>query len=407
MLRYLELPLAAFLALLSFQRPSAAQCQFSDHLDGGPCCGLTQAQIPFFQKFQQDALDICWRDCGIDQVSLVRGKWFNVPILPGMQPPCGEQLMRLDIVQPPNILLWRGRMRLTYSRTFLVVDSSGISHQVWRFLVNGDLKNFPPAGLPPCPVPPCASTFGNRTHFTGYVDFAQDCSIPNGTFQYAWMLTHACDAIDHHAGFPRAGTFHPDRSYSFVAPAAGFVAGPIQPIEGTPSSPFEAVRHRLLTPAPVTLACTYEEPTVHTLTPQNQLCPCGLPGNNQFLIGDLNVQGPCGTAIRNPPGGPLLPGYVSMGLGSWTNPNVYPGVQALRWNVGAYDVTDICLGLQRHEVFFGVTTLGGFPAFQLLSGTPGSPLPPVAIDQASSQLMNGNTVMNVNYTSFHIMNLNH
>lgn len=407
MLRQLETLFVGLLALLALALRPAAQCNLSDNLDGGPCCGLTQAQLPVFSNFAQDALDICWRDCGIDQQLLVRGKWFNSNLGSTGPQPCGERRMRLDIVTASNVLLWRGQMRLVYSRTWMVVDTSGLFHQVWRFLVNGDLRNFPAAGAPPCPVPPCASAFANRARFTGYIDFAEDCSIPGGLVEHSWMLTHACDALDHHVGFPRSGVFHPDRSYSFVAPAAGFIAGPLQPTEGTPFSPFEAVRQRTQTPAPVTLACTYEEPVVHSLTPQQQVCFCGLPGSNQFMIGDLNVQGPCGTAVRNPPLGPLLPGFVSMGLGSWTNPNLYPGLQALRWNIGGYDFTDICLGLQQHEPFYGVTTLGGFPASQLVGGGIGGPLPATFIDQVSSQQFNGTPVMNVPFVGLHILNLNH
>ena len=96
-----------------------------------------------------------------------------------------------------------------------------------------------------------------------------------------------------------------------------------------------------------------------------------------------------------------------MGLGSWTNPNVYPGVQALRWNIGAYDFTDVCAGVMSHEVYYGVTTLGGFPAIQLAGGMPGGPLPPVFIDQGSAHNAFGVPVMNRPYQSLHFVALNH
>jgi hypothetical protein len=397
----------AFLALLALELRAAAQCSFSDNLDGGPCCGLTQATLPLFKGFTQNALDVCWRDCGLDQVSTVTGRWTNINILPGQILPCGEKRMRLDIVNGSNVLLWRGPMRLQYSRTWLATDSSGLQNQVWRFLVNGDLTVYPAAGPQPCPVPPCVSAHGNRAHFTGYVDFVENCLVPPVLVEHSWMLTHACDALDHHAGFARAGGFHPDRSYSFVAPDAGFVPGPIQPLEGTPFSPFESVRGRAFTPPPVTAVCTFEEPSVHSLFPQQQMCFCGLPGNNQFLIADLRISTACGTSIANPLVGPFLPGYVSMGLGSWTNPSAYPGVQALRWNIGGYDYLDPCIGTPQHEIFYGVTTIGGYPATQLVGGSPGGPLPPIFIDQSNSQKNNGATVMNVPFVSRHILNLNH
>ena len=50
-----------------------------------------------------------------------------------------------------------------------------------------------------CPVPPCAALHANLVRFTGYVDYAASCSGVPSVYQHAWMLTHALDAIDHHA----------------------------------------------------------------------------------------------------------------------------------------------------------------------------------------------------------------
>ena len=94
-----------------------------------------------------------------------------------------------------------------------------------------------------------------------------------------------------------------------------------------------------------------------------------------------------------------------MGIGSWTIPGAYPGVEDLRWSAGSYDYTDPCTGAVRPEVFFGVTTLGGYPATQVLGG-PGLPLPLCFIDQANSIRRGGGTLMNVAYLSDHILNLN-
>lgn len=58
--------LVAFLALLTLELRASALCTLADNLDGGPCCGLTQAVLPLFPGFTQNALDICWRDCGVD-----------------------------------------------------------------------------------------------------------------------------------------------------------------------------------------------------------------------------------------------------------------------------------------------------------------------------------------------------
>ena len=75
--------------------------------------------------------------------------------------------------------------------------------------------------------------------------------------------------------------------------------------------------------------------------------------------------------------------------------------------MAGYDCFDVCIGTPQHEVFYGVTTIGGYPATQLVGGIPGSPLPPIFIDQANAQKNNGSTAMNVPFNSRHILNLNH
>jgi hypothetical protein len=201
---------------------------------------------------------------------------------------------------------WGGKLRMHYSRTWLETGTNQ-QFQVWRFLVNGDLVPTAAAGGVPCPVPPCAAPHGGRVRFTGYVDYARDCA--SGQFQFAWMLSHVCDKIDHAPGFPRAGVFHPDRSYTFVGPAAGFVPGPVQPLEGGATA-FEDVR-RLIYPMPGTtgpIMCDFEERIQHSLMPQQQFCSCATGGNPapQWLLGNLFIGGSCGTTVTTP-GGPFLP----------------------------------------------------------------------------------------------------
>lgn len=397
---------ASLVGLFAWSSTTAAQCPVPDGLDGGPCCAVAPDSIPSFPKFTQNALEICWQNCNVSQVMTLQACWSNLHILPVGGIPCGERRVRLDL-KGAGAVLWTGTLRLQYSRTWLETDPAGFPLQVWRFLVNGDLR--PIAGLPiPCPVPPCVPAFGNKARFTGYVDYAASCAIVPTLYQHAWMLTHACDIIDHHAGFPRAGVFHPDRAYTFVGPAAGFVPGPIQPTEGTPGSFFEALRRRNMPPVAVPATCEFEERMTYSLLPLQQLCLC-LPaaGPPQYQIANLTITGACGSSVTSP-GGPFLPGFISMGIGSWTIPGTYPGVEALRWNTGGYDYGDPCLPGLRREVFFGVTTLGGYPATQLTGGGPGAPLPLTFIDQSNSLTPpGGGTTMNVPYVSDHILNLNH
>jgi len=300
-------------------------------------------------------------------------------------------------------------MGLHYARTWIETDPSGTPLQVWRFLVNGDLRSTPAAGTPPCPLPACAPVFGNKVRFTGYIDYAQSCVAVGPGIQIAWMLTHACDPIDHAPGHPRAGSFHPGRSFTFVGPAAGFVVNPVVATEGTAGSVFEDVR-RMRPPPPGTVGpiqCEFEERVNFSLTPNSVFCMCatGAPLSAQWNTAPLNVNGACGTTITPP--GTIVPGFLSMGIGRWTIAANYPGLEDLRWNVGSYTDNDPCTGIARNAIAYGVTTLGGYPAQALLSSGVGAALPLVFIDQCTSiRPATGAPVANVPFRSDLVLNLN-
>ena len=241
--------------------------------------------------------------------------------------------------------------------------------------------------------------------YSGYVDYALDCV--GGVQEFAWMLTHACDLIDHAPGFPRAGVFHPDRTYTFVGPAAGFVVGAIQPVEAGAGS-LEAVRRIARIPGTNIDTCEFEERGQNSLTLLQEFCLCGpTVGPMQFALSDLKFSGSCGTSVSTP-GGPFLPGFISQGIGGWTDPTTYPGIERLRWNCGGYDYGDPCVGIASNEVFFGVTTAGGWLARQVPTPIdPGVLLPLTFIDQGNSLKANLGTTMNKPYRSDHILNLNY
>jgi hypothetical protein len=386
-------------------------------LSFGNCCTVANLKLPKFPAFKQDALNICWRDCDVDSLFNCTAEWsrpFGAGLGPN-PPPCGQFLSRLRMTDPTTgVLKFHGSMNLTYSRTWLETDTAGNNHQVWRFLVNGDLRATANAGLIPCPVPSCTQAFNQKFRVTGYVDYALDCQPPTQPvpfpappprFSQAWMLTHSCDVVDHAPNFPRAGFFHFNRAYTFVGPAGGFAISPILPIESGGTS-LEAVRRiRLPGAAPGPVVCEFEEQIDAGLDPLQELCLCGFPtAPMQYAISDLGLASSCGTSIFTP-GGPFLPGFTSMGIGSWTDLTTYPGVEQLRWSTGGYDYFDPCVGLTRQEVFFGVTTIGGWFASQITSFGVGLPLPPTFVDQANS-LRGGATTMNVPYVSDHIINLN-
>lgn len=409
MLRFLNRVLACLVPLFIWSAPVSAQCPQPDGLDGGPCCTVANPQIPTFPRFDQDALEICWRNCAIDAVITYRASWKNINVnQPGVPQPCGERDVRLELRDAAAVLQWTGDFRRQYSRTWMETDPSGFPIQVWRFLVNGDMRPINP--LIPCPVPPCVPAHGNRARFTGYIDYARNCALAPAFYQHAWMVSHVCDFVDHHAGFPRAGAFHPDRAYSFVGPAAGFVPAPVGPAEPAAAGMFEALRRRNLPPLGTVLptTCDFEERLTYTFSPQNQFCLCAPPGANpQWQQSGLSITGACGSTVTTP-GVPFLPGYLSMNVGTWTIGGMFPGVESLRWNVGGYDYGDPCVPQLRQEVFYGVTTFGGYPANQLLSTGVGAALPPIFLDQSNSVVPPAGlaTIMNVPYVSDHFIMLN-
>lgn len=401
-LGYANGPDSYFLPAGSGEMVAVSPC-LPDGLDGGPCCTPAQPNVPFPGSFKQDSLQICWRDCDVETVLGCSARWT---LAAANFAPCTVTRMSLELRDASGTVKWRGRFFVQYSRTWQEADAITDPRQVWRFLVNGDLRPTAAAGPIPCPVPPCAPVHGNRVRFTGYIDMARSCApstTPPPGPEFSWMLTHACDGIDHQPGFPRGGSFHPDRTYSFVGPAAGFVPTPLLPVASGASS-VEAVR-RVDFSAGIPI-CTYEEQADFSITPLVEDCRCGLPSAQpQVVVSDLALAGACGTSISS--GGPFLPGYVSMAIGSWTSPGTYPGTERLRWSAGGY-LFDDCFGIVRDDLMFGVTTLGGTDAFTIPStpGAPSLPLPPIFIDQCNA-LGAGSSTPNVVWKrSDHFLNLN-
>jgi hypothetical protein len=81
---------------------------------------------------------------------------------------------------------------------------------------------------------------------------------------------------------------------------------------------------------------------------------------------------------------------------------------ATRATAGNYDWVDGCTGALQNDVYFGVTTLLGNPATQVLASGIGAALPTTFIDQANAlRAPFGGPVMNVPFISDRLLNLNH
>ena len=391
------------LTALTLAATATAQCPVPDNLDGGPCCSAAQLQLPVFPAIKQKSLHICWLDCDVDGVGNTLVKWSKPAAGPAGS--CSPYTSKVRAFDPAGNLTWRGKMRLNYSRTWMEMDVNQQTYQVWRFMVTGDMFPTAAAGTTPCPVPSCTVNFGRAKH-TGYVDWALNCD--NNTWSNAWMLTHACDRIDHDPAFPRGGAFHPGRSFTFVGPAASFVLGPVFPGEGGGSA-LEAVRRIRIPSAAGAIGvpvCMSEEQIQSSVMPVNNYCLCSTTGANQWQESDIFIAGNCGTQIIGS-GGVTLPAFLSMGIGGWTDPNTYPGTERLRYNVGDYTVFDGCTGTTSHEYAFGVTTMEGNNAWQLTVNGIGGPLPLTFIDQVNNHRPGGGAVLNLPAQASRVINLNH
>ncbi len=389
-------------ALVSLAGQSRAQiCNIPDGLDPVSACGFGPMVQLHQQAFKQQSLGICWRDCGVDATAPYIGQWSGLaPILSGLPPAmsCAWYSTSLTLYQG-NTIRWTGRFFAAYSRTWMEVDNAGAPMQVWRYLVNGDMQPIT-AAPGPCAPPPCAAAFGNFVRFTGYIDYAQPCGGSTAPVTQAWMVTHGCDSIDHQIGYPRGGVFHPDRLYTFVGPSAGFAVGAGGAVE-VGGTPFEAIRRWDAITMPA--RCNFEERLLNAnFNPLTFLCMCGV-GPALWWEANLTALGSLGTTITPYPGSHP---FRSFPIGTWTNPAVFPGVEQLRYTTNDLQYQECTGNPPRQEYYFGVTTAGGFQAFQV-GPVPPNPLPLMFIDQGNSVLLPGGfPTRNRTYRTDHILNLN-
>jgi hypothetical protein len=360
-------------------------------------CAPAQSQVAQ-QPFQQQAVALCWLNCSLSAQAPYTAKWsgHNPVTAPSGAIACDWSQARISISNGAG-LQWDGHLFLAYSRTWAEVAPSGNAIQVWRYLANGDMRIVGTTPLP-CGVPGCASAFARRLRFTGYIDYARECGTT--VTERAWMLTHACDAIDHAAGSPRAGSFHAGQSFTFVGPAAGFApAAGASPESGAMT--IDCVRKWNVTAAAT--QCTQEERlTTGTISPLAPTCMCGV-GPASWHQAQLSVTGMYGTTLAPFAGSDP---FRSFQIGMWTNPAVFPGVEEVRWNCNEGQWID-CSGVTRQESYFGVTTHNGFPAFSIDATVPPFSLGTMFIDQGNSILFPAAVpILNVPYRSDHIVNLN-
>ncbi len=382
--------------------PAGAQCG-PDLLDTGTCCLPPPLSLPNFPFLQQTIRYVCFDSCNIQVTGNVCCNFGPpIPAMSGGFPVCGVYLIRFSIrTCGSNMLLWQGTLRAQYSRNWLETNSSSIQKGVWRFLLNGDMVPQPALPANPCVRPACAGSFANRVYFTGYLDYAVDCA---GNWEAAWCLQHDCDMWTHSTLSARPlGSSHPNRSFVFVGPTAGFVVNPASGPMVSLAITNEAVRANDWTAIPN--ICRFEEPVAPggLIQPVFGYCACPNTGTNQqFFQTVVQGNGICLSRFDTmaPPIGPFP--FSLKRIGAWTNPLTFPGPETLLLAAGTMITADGCTTTTQTDYMEGVETITGNTAV-----TYGSvPLGSVFLDLASSDRPNNTTRIGAPHVWWFLLNLN-
>jgi hypothetical protein len=361
-------PLLLAAAVLAGPAPAAsAQCFGPDNLDLGPCCGVVVPNLPQFPAASLPGLGACWDRCTQGLQRTLKVSW-NTPGLSA----CSEYSTPLDVFDGiTGLPMLTGKMLLHYTRTWQEVDPNGNLIQVWRFTAKADLSAVP-GGLPAnCPTPNCIAPFGPHptAFFYGYVDYAT-CAT-TGSWENVIVLNHAVDRFIHAPGLSdRPGVFHPGQSFAIIAPHSAlqpFLPG--NAIAGGGPLLSEAVRNVNVGGIPPGLCMVEDRVVSGALTPLGAGCLANLVANpKQYTLrqfqgktGCVNAAGLNGAWTSLNLNFPTLPWFhmVTTSIGSWSNPNVYPGKESAWVDEGLFIHQEPCTG-DWFEMKYGGTTRNGW-----------------------------------------------
>jgi len=366
---FLLAPLLAA-ALLGGGSPAAsAQCFGPDGLDLGPCCGTVIPNLPQFPAVSMPALGACWDRCTQGLQRTLKLSW-SMPT----QFACTEYsagLLVNDGISGLPILT--GKMIMNYTRTWQEIDPTGQAIQVWRFTVKADLS-VPPGGLPVnCPTPNCIGPFGPHptAFFYGYMDYAA-CNV-TGAWQNVLVLNHSADRFIHAPGLSdKPGVFHPGQSYAIIAPHSAlqpFVPGNNMAFGGPLFG--EATRDVNVGGLPPGVCVAEERVLQGAMTKLGAGCLANIASNpKQHTLRQFTGTTQCVNAVGQPGAWaslnvnfPVLPWFhmVASSMGTWSNPNIYPGIEAAWVDEGLFIHQDACTG-NWVELKYGGSTRGGWQA---------------------------------------------
>lgn len=361
---------------------AAAQLCFGpDNLNNGPCCQPVQSNLPLFPPASLPGCTICWTNCTPTGQN-------NVKIAIGTPVPfhCGQYQAPINVADgTTGAAILQGMLQLDYTRTWSELSPGG-PLQVWRFVAKVDLSPVVGTTTPnPCMVPPQLAPTGpyQTAFYYGYMDYSMLCG--QLAMQQSLVLFHGADHFQHKPGLSSRptlgpGGFHPNRSYAIVAPHTA--AQPFLPMNlPAPGGALvnEAMRN---TNNPfVPGLCTVEDRiSLGNLAPVGQGCfaPFAV-APPQYTIRVFNGQGSCPNAAgllaqfsAQNIAFPTLPWVflVTTSIGTWTNPTLWPGNEAVWVDEGLFRTRDVCAGGDNYEVYYGASTQMGFPINTTVPVTP-------------------------------------
>lgn len=340
-----------------------AQVCGPDNLDGGPCCGPANVNLPAFPQMpNESARWMCFDNCQLALNKLYCASLGKPkPIAQAGAIVCGEYNIRYQLKDcGTGLLHWSGGVRATYSRNWQESQIPGaVNLTVWRFIINGDL--IPTNNVPntPCDRPASLNQY-SRLYVSGHIDYAFDCAT--GQWSVAWALNHECDQVHHAPGTARpapASGFDPAKSFTIVGPGQTFVPAPLNTQVSDGPIAQGSMRWNNWAAAPAT--CTFREPANGNFVASNLFCLCRNTAGTaaQFVDTFIAAQGACGSSVITAPG----THFTQKRIGSWTSPATFPGIESLLFDYGDLQLINACNGAVTLEWYEGSETIGGYPAF--------------------------------------------
>ena len=341
-------------AALFTSSSAAAQlpCNFGDDGFAGPCCDSATPDLPDFPPVitagSYACIDNCSQVTDFDvRVQVSELDWFAC------------DMARVKVTMTPTTLggpNFAGKLVAKYSRTWRLSNGN----QVWRFLLNGDVKYGNSIGTFGCPQPPNQGP----QHFIGHIDYTCSSFAVQPDISLSLSLLPGCISHGPLSERPLTGAAaHPGTSYHLVTPA-GFNWLAATAPEGRTVA--EAVR-----PAsegdcfPSTYKCLTEIPVRDgeiASSFRNCLCQSFIngPWTHQKISGEGDCQG-APLAYKSVSGfDPAVPtGLVTLPLGRWSG-NSWMNDVELSVHFGYFRLVEPCGAVDEDDPqrIHGVTTSG-------------------------------------------------